>query len=452
MAFEFRRRVRVGRGVVLVFLFVAVACSSPDRAAPAGVATDRNALLWPFRSDSIWNTPIGDGAIYVDAGITAGTGLDPDEDILILTPTAPAVPVYEHTAGWDGSTTRCANVTSKVLANVPIPPDFRTDPGYRGLTPNAAAAILLPDGRTVSQMQPFHRCADGRAVAQYVFDDDDLVTGNGLVGAHGGSGMSSIGGTIRLGELLPGSRIRHSLKIEVFAKKFLTLRRDSTPGYRWPASRADEYASSGYQATNPALEMGALLALPPDFDVKSLSTEPARILAAALRDYGAYIVDDTAQDVVAVATEWGPAGRVSTEFKANYGFDMFTLPDVDCRAAADACAWRDDIQRVVGALAVVDNNTPGSVGGPGKRRVACAPPIAGSPNTEGPGCPAIATTTVRPSTKPSTVAMARPATKVTSTKSSSRATPTLKKSGPSPPKTGTSQPKYGPTLPRRSVK
>lgn len=425
---------------------VVVACSS-NIAAPAVVSADRDPLLWPFRSDSIWNTPIGDAASYVDAGITAGTGLDPDEDLLILTPTAPVVPVYEHTAGWDAATTRCANVTPKVLANVPIPSDFRTDPGYRGATPNAAAAVLLPDGRTVSQMQPFHRCADGRAITQYVFDNDDLVSGTGLVGAHGGSAMSSIGGTIRVGELRPGSRIRHALKLEVFGKKFLALRQDSTPGYRWPASRADEYASAGYQGPIPALEMGALLALRPDFDLKTLATEPAKILATALRDYGGYVVDDTAQDVVAVATEWGPAGRVSTEFSANYGFDLGTPSDVDCRTSADACAWRNDIKRVVGALAVVDNNTPGSVGGPGKRRVACAPPIAGAPSTEGPGCAGAPTPTTRPSTSPTT----RGSATRTTTKSTSRASLTPNKSAPSPPKSGSSPPKYGPSIPKRSA-
>lgn len=414
-------------------MLVAVACSSANDAAPAASAPvhARDALLWPFRSDSIWNTPIGDGASYVAAAITSSTGLDPDEDVLILTPTAPVVPVYEHTAGWDASTTRCANVTPKVLMSVPIPADFRTDPGYLGASPNAAAAVMLADGRTVRQMQPFHRCADGRAVAQYVFDDDDLVGGTGLVGAHGGSGMSSIGGTIRVGELNPGGRIRHALKIEVFARRFLALRQDSTPGYRWPASSADSYAQGGYQGSIPALEMGALVALRPDFDVKGLTTEPARILAAAFRDYGAYIVDDTAEDVVAVATEWGPAGRVSTGFKANYGYGLDTALDVDCRVAADACAWRDDVRRIVASLAVVDNNAPGSVGGPGKRRVACAPPVAGAPSTEGPGCARTDTappTTNRATGSASTSPTSRTSTKATTTKSTARATATTKKS------------------------
>lgn len=166
MSRVFRRCGRAGRGLVALVL-VAVACSSANEAAPAASAPvqARDALLWPFRSDSIWNTPIGDGASYVAAAITSSTGLDPDEDVLILTPTAPVVPVYEHTAGWDASTTRCANVTPKVLMSVPIPADFRTDPGYLGASPNAAAAVMLADGRTVRQMQPFHRCADGRAVA-----------------------------------------------------------------------------------------------------------------------------------------------------------------------------------------------------------------------------------------------------------------------------------------------
>ena len=42
------------------------------------------------------------------------------------------------------------------------------------------------------------------------------IFGDGIGGAHGGSGLSSIGGSIRLGELLPGAPpIPHALKIEL---------------------------------------------------------------------------------------------------------------------------------------------------------------------------------------------------------------------------------------------
>ena len=41
---------------------------------------------------------------------------------------------------------------------------------------------------------------------------------NGSLGAHGGSGLSAVGGMIRLGELLPSAPpIRHAIKLELFA-------------------------------------------------------------------------------------------------------------------------------------------------------------------------------------------------------------------------------------------
>ena len=53
-------------------------------------------------------------------------------------------------------------------------------------------------------------------------------------------------------------------------------------------------ATPAMVAATPAqlseLVMGSLLALKPDFDIAALSTEPAQILAQALKDYGGYVV------------------------------------------------------------------------------------------------------------------------------------------------------------------
>ena len=40
--------------------------------------------------------------------------------------------------------------------------------------------------------------------------------GDGRLGAHGGSGLSCIGGSIRAGEFMPGTpHVRHVLKVDV---------------------------------------------------------------------------------------------------------------------------------------------------------------------------------------------------------------------------------------------
>ena len=354
----------------------------------ASAATTRDPITWPFPWSSIWNMPIGSGAIYDPAGIAPATGasLDADENVLVLHPEAPSAPVYQTTAGWDASTTRCAAATSNVLFNAPIPQNFFTDPGYGGSTPNMASAVLLADGHTVKQSQPLHRCADGRTVSQYVYPDADIRTGDGIAGAHGGSGMSSLGGTIRMGELVPDGTIRHALKLELFAHRFLAYRNDGTPGFRWPAVQADGYAFSNYAGSVPSLEMGALLALKPDFSVASLRTEPARILARALQDYGGYVVDDTAWDVDAVATEWGPDGRVTSEFNSRWGFPMSSTTVSTCTSASAECQWAKDIGDLFSNLNVVANNGPGSVGGPGTRRTTCAPAFADGTGGAPAGC------------------------------------------------------------------
>ena len=69
---------------------------------------------------------------------------------------------------------------------------------------NDALAVLMPDGQTVIQAQPFARCTPaGPATALALAPADNLYT-NGILGAHGGSGLSSLGGTLRLNELVPG--------------------------------------------------------------------------------------------------------------------------------------------------------------------------------------------------------------------------------------------------------
>ena len=145
-----------------------------------------------------------------------------------------------------------------------------------------AAAILRPNGRTLHQSQPVVRCSNGTATTHYRFDDADIY-GDGIAGAHGGSGLSALGGTIRLGELMPHGSIPHALKIVIEPRCYHYDPADASPGFRWPASTADGHASLTYTGREPALEMGSLLALPTDFDVDSLRTEPAPSLLGRRR-------------------------------------------------------------------------------------------------------------------------------------------------------------------------
>lgn len=150
----------------------------------------------------------------------------------------------------------------------------------------------------------------------------------------------------------------------MFGKKNLYYD-DVTNGFRWPAKRADGYAKGNYgtERTKPAnreCRMGALVVLPPFINLDSLQFEtiPGRILAQAFLDYGAYIVDDTAWDVYAIVTEWGPDGRVADEFEEKWGFSM--------KQSTKETPWSRDMDRIFLNLYVVVNNSPKTIGGGGK--------------------------------------------------------------------------------------
>jgi len=155
-----------------------------------------------------------------------------------------------------------------------------------------------------------------------------------------------------------------------------------TGGFRWPATVADLCASTCYGGTHPALRMGSLLALPPGFDMTSLETDAARILARGFVDYGAYVVDNAGWSVYGLDTEFSTAGSVEQEFASSWGFSM--TPD------SKTVPWARDMDRIFGALAVVDNwnlanwqtvsASGGTLGaGLGATRTAWAPPLLATP-------------------------------------------------------------------------
>lgn len=332
------------------------------------VSPMRDPRRWPFASTSIWNMPIGEGAQLVPAHIEASRqiGNFAEEEVIILEPTAPMVDLLASHADWDPARDRCVPEPGNfVVDRVPIPTGFVTEPKL-GTTDDNAAAILRPDRRTLHQSQPVVRCANGTATSHYRFDDGDLY-GDGIAGAHGGSALSALGGTIRLGELVPGGTIRHALKIVIQARYYHYDPADPTPGFRWPASTADGHAALTYTGREPAFEMGSLLALPPDFDVEALATEPARILARAARDYGIYVVDTAGFDSYALAIEWSPDGRVLGEFQSTWSMP-FVQQDL-------AHPWSTDVAAIVTHLAIVANNRPEAPGGGGTPRVPLAPAL-----------------------------------------------------------------------------
>jgi hypothetical protein len=318
-------------------------------------------MLWPFASSSIWNMPIGSGAVYVPGNIAPRQWTTVDVEYLVFTKASdPVVPFYTNGVWGSG---RCS--TSVFRYNLNLPADFMVPDARSGWTPNAVAAILAPDGRTLHQMNPVSRCsAGGPLTAGWVAPDQDIY-GDGILGGHGGSGLSSIGGSLRLGELTGAAPIRHALKVNLWAHAAVSA---TGNGHRWPAVTADSFYNDGgnpnhYAGPVPALRMGALLAIPAGVDLNSLGlqTAPAKKLAWTLQNYGAYVVDDTSWDADAFDAQSG----VGSEFEATYGMPM----------EASSGTWLDDVMKLFAALSVVDNNSPTSIGGGGTPLQPLAPAI-----------------------------------------------------------------------------
>ena len=353
----------------------AKAMHAKPTAAPSVIATPatRDPLKWPFASDSIWNMPIGSGAVYVPANLEASknsSGMPQvDDEHIVLRPTAPLTVIHASSVGWSGGD-RCS-AKGRVLANVPMPTNYVVPNNID----NGSSAFLAADGRTIIQSQPLARCsAGGPATSLLTFPSVDIY-GDGIQGSHGGSGMSSIGGSIRVGELRPGQQgPRHALKVNVDSRKVLYPCKIFDDCFRWPAVTADETAIGYYgsmtASPNSAMKMGSLLAIPAWVKLAGLGmeTEPGKQLAWTLQNYGAYIVDTTGGSSLALNAENGPDGSLRTQFQADYGYPLEIWK-------AGSTAWSRDVQRVIQALQVVDNNSQDRIGGGGALRQPLAPPF-----------------------------------------------------------------------------
>lgn len=337
----------------------------------ARVPAQRDPLLWPFASDSIWNMPRGAAATTRPAQLTP-PHVDLDVDYLVVTSaTDPLTPTYDYATFGPG---RCRGAKPQpqgafdpVLGlpiHVPssfVLPDATSKP-YA--TPNNSSAFLDPDGHTLHQFNATARCRAGAPLFGYRTVDGD-IHGDGRLGGHLGSGLSSIGGDVRAGELFGAQPLDHALKVDVTPAALSYDPSSPTPGFRWPADLADGYAAKEYSGRDPQLVMGSLLTVPQDVTPASLGlrTEAGRRLLDAFRSYGAYVADTTGDADASLCVDSG----MLADFRARTGRDL-----------ADDPALQSDLQHLFRALVVVTDDGPTAVGGPGARLAPLAPPLAGS--------------------------------------------------------------------------
>jgi len=327
----------------------------------------RVAWTWPFASTSIWNMPIGGDARYLAADLPASRVIGCDvEWHLRTTMDDPIVPVHAPSSWeqrWPGG---------KKLGELRIPRDLIIPDASPPHTPNACAVFLMPDGRTLRQIEPACRPDLQERIVGWLHPEDQDLYGDGIKGTHYGSGLSALGGSIRQGELVSPQPLRHALKLNVWGKH-LYYGHD-VPGYRWPADRADSYAAERYLGNNRRLVMGTLLALPTGVapDDLRVQSEVGLKIFHALQDYGAYISDDTAWDAYDLCVERG----VPEEVEVAYGYSLI----------GETGKFVDEMKRMISALMIVDNNSPETIGGGGVPRRPMAPALVEP--TKGPNRPA----------------------------------------------------------------
>lgn len=366
----------------------------------AGI-TFRNPYQQPFAVDSIWNMPIGSGATYLPANLAttpAGGGTSwqgmplLDFENICLTPTSPSTAVNYSSVGW-GAGSR-ASATGGLLQNVCMPASYVIpDQDPYGGHGNNSASFLAADLRTIQQCQPFCRATASTAGTASLFFGTQDFYGQGELGSHGGSNLSSLGGSIRMGELRPSGSSnpypfgpKHALKFTINMSRYGYKNATASNLFTYPATTADGYAtntsSPGYgtiggpNVNNAYMVMGALLAIPASTNITTLglTTEAGKQLAWTLQNYGGYIVDDTGgSDGYALDVESGVNGSKDTEFNADYGYPMR-----QGWAGGTLSPWNADIGILFHALSCVTNNTVNTKGGGGTPRVPLAAPLSGT--------------------------------------------------------------------------
>ena len=311
--------------------------------------------------------PIGSGAVYVSSQIQQPTifTLTADPAITIQDPTAPATAVQKNGGQHSNTCSGSGTLATELIPSALLVP---------GTARNNQFAIIESDGQTIVEGGAFARCvAGGPATASSIAAFGTLF-GDGVTGGSGGSNLSTLGGTLRPGEIAPGRQgARHALRVNIDGPHDLWPGATATC-FRWPATKCDGYGPAGgkapaYGGTNPKLTMGALLAIPASVDLTTLGLSPAGLeVAWTMQNFGAYVVNDSARSVFTIATETGDASTVD-QFQADWSFPFETVD------ASGSSPWGRDVQTIISHLSVIDNNGSNSVGGGGSPHQPLAPPL-----------------------------------------------------------------------------
>ncbi len=350
------------------------AAPAPTSTVPnkARALTGRDAELWPFASDSPWNTPIGSGAALEAASgrltsmirstsIRAQDGSSTMNLVTWVNADQYSHPVYTATNSdpvatitqtWDGP------VTARVPANAS--PAAGTDRHLH---------VIQPDGRTIIEMFDVTRVSATSLTAGRIEVVDLFSSGLGPDNGTRAYGGSAVGGLIRRWEVDPTDPrytdgvIRHAIAIALPAGMLRYSGGNAgydangfgtAAGYVWPATEQDYDSPWSYYGSIP---MGQLFTIPKSVNIDALGLTPsARAVAKAMQDYGAYVTDRTGPSTVALYVEPTVSSTwVSEVVGPNWTGSQLTA--------------------IRKTLVAVTNNGPSSVGGGGVPLAPTAPAL-----------------------------------------------------------------------------
>ena len=227
----------------------------------------RDPLIAPFDNVTIWNTPLGSQAVFsplnLFRSVVPKDGVFSDDDYFIITSNEDPLIDWFNQGHWN-STPDCLQFPwSPLVGRVHWPENLTITKGG-----NNALALLQPDGDSLIFTQPAYRCNSSAPLLslENKGHGKGSLRGNGNWGGHGGSSLNAIGGSLRLGELLPSSALpgpSHVLKLQLWAKQYYygsAFGANWSTCYHWPALDCDGYAMDPtlYGGSNPLLTPGAL--------------------------------------------------------------------------------------------------------------------------------------------------------------------------------------------------
>lgn len=315
---------------------------------------ERDPWLWPFSRTSAWNMPIGSNAKYEPTGFVEYDELSCDWAYLLKTTKNDEVlDIVQSTMDdrWpEDISTKKKNGTTYWPRGLTISQDSPM---------NDCSAILQPDGRTIIELQP--TCRD-EASSTYVIGNPRFgndIYEDGLLGTHWGSGLATLGGCIREGELTGDEPIRHALKMNVWADALL-YHDYINNGYTWPADRSDTKPDAKGQYSY-MLE-GALLAIPRNITPESvgITNKVVKKLFVCMQDYGAYIVDDTVRGAYSFSADIKEYNAVKDELGINMRCRLSSASNSETKSYAQ------DMMKMIMCIKAVSNNSQQNVGGGGK--------------------------------------------------------------------------------------